>query len=105
MSGAARCASGREGTLEATLETVLNAVAAARKVPDEVLLGELRRELAGLHVSLCRADDVPLRVPSVAANDACRLYYVASGEHCLSLTGDPAAASGLLVARLDEDEE
>ena len=105
MSGAARHASGLEATLEMTLERVLRTVAAARKVPDEVLLGELRREFAGLHVSLCRADDVPARVPSVAANEACRLYYVASGEHCLSLTGDAAAASGLLVALLDEDEE
>ena len=105
MSGAARPANGLEATLETTLERVLGRVAAARKVPDEVLLGELRRDFAGLHVSLCRADDVPIRVPSVAANDACRLYYVASGEHCLSLTGDATAASGLLVALLDENEE
>ena len=105
MNGAAPRVSVLEGRLETVLETVLNTVAAARTVPDEILLGELRRELAGLHVSLCRADDVAARVPSAAANDACRLYYVASGDHCLNLTSEPAAASGLLVARLDEDEE
>ncbi len=105
MSGVAHPASALEATRKRVLETVLSRVVAARQVPDEVLLGELRREFAGLHVSLCRADDVPTRVPSAAANDACRLYYVASDEHCLSLTGDAAAASGLLVALLDEDEE
>ena len=105
MSAPARPASALEATRNEILETVLSRVAAVRKLPNEVLLGELRREFAGLHVSLCRADDVPARVPSVAANEACRLYYVASGEHCLSLTGDAAAASGLLVALLDEDEE
>ena len=101
MNGAASL----ESVLEGALGRVLDRVAAARKVADAVLLEELRRDLAGLHVSLCRADDVPARVPSAAGNDACRLYYVASGEHCLSLTGDPAAASGLLVALLDEDEQ
>ena len=97
MIGAAR--------LEEVIERALEKVAAARSVPDEILLGDLRKDFAGLHVSLCRADDIPARVPSAAANDACRLYYVASSDHCLSLTGDPAAASGLLVALLDQDEE
>jgi hypothetical protein len=91
--------------LDEAIERVLDKVAAARNVPDEMLLGDLRKDFPGLHVSLCREDDVPARVPSAAGNDACCLYYVASSDHCLSLTGDPAAASGLLVALLDQDEE
>ena len=87
------------------LERVLATLAALAAQPDETVLGRLRQDFDGVHFSLCRDDDVPARVACAAANAVCRLYYVASGEHCLSLTGDAAAASGLLVAWLTEDEE
>ena len=87
------------------LERVLDKVASLAAAPDETVLGRLRQDFDGLHFSLCRDDDVPARVACAAANSACRLYYVACGGHCLSLTGDSATASGLLVAWLDQDEE
>ena len=87
------------------LERVLDKVASLAALPDETLLGRLRQDFDGVHFSLCRADDVPARVPCAAANAACRLYGVASGGHCLGLTDDAAVASGLLVAVLDQDEE
>ena len=87
------------------LADVLDRVAALPGLPDELLLGRLRESFEGLHLSLCRDDDVPPRLPSAAENECCRLYYVTQGGHCLSLTSDAAAASGLVVALIYEDGE
>jgi hypothetical protein len=47
---------------------------------------------------------MPPRLAAVAENSCCRLYYVDSSDHCLRLTSDAAAASGLVVALIDLDE-
>ena len=86
------------------LANVLDRVAAQPGLPDELLLAGLRESFAGLHLSLCRDDDVPPLLGWAAENAYCRLYYVTRGDHCLSLTSDAAAASGLVIALLDEDE-
>lgn len=86
------------------LTSVLERVAAMPQVADEHLLGCLRESFAGLHLSLCRDDDVPPRLGCAAENAYCRLYYVTRGEHCLSLTSDAGAASGLVVALIDEGD-
>ncbi len=40
-------------------------------------------------------------MPPALGNARCRLYYLDAGEHCVKLTRDAAAASGLVVALLD----
>ncbi|MEF8700492.1 MAG: DUF6129 family protein [Candidatus Accumulibacter sp. UW26] len=63
----------------------------------------LREHFAGLRVVVCNDDDVPPRVSPVFANVRCNLYYLDASEHCVTLTGDAGAASGLVVGRLTED--
>jgi hypothetical protein len=64
----------------------------------------LRQAFPGRHVSVCNEDDIPPRLAAAAENSACLIYYVASGEHCLSLTNDAAAATGIVVALRGEDD-
>jgi hypothetical protein len=56
-----------------------------------------------MHFSICSDDDMPLRLSPAAGNAYCQLYYVDSGDHCLRLTTDAEAATGLVVALCDED--
>lgn len=89
---------------ESLLPDVLARVAENSRQPDEELARLLRGSFEGVHFSVCRDDDMPPRVPFVVENAFCRLYYVKSGDHCVSLTTDSAAATGLVVALVDQDE-
>lgn len=89
---------------DALLHRILDQVAAHSAEPGDTLLTRLRALFPGIHFSLCDDDDVPSRLTHAAANSVCRLYYVDSSGHCLQLTNDAAAASGVLVALLDEEE-
>lgn len=70
----------------------------------DALLRALRERFVGVHFSVCSDDDLPARLPPAAESGICRLYYVASGGHCLRLTNAAESATGLVVAMLDEDE-
>lgn len=70
----------------------------------DALLSALRETFHGVHFSVCSDEDIPARLPSAAETGYCRLYYVDSGGHCLRLTDDAEAATGLVVAMLDEDD-
>lgn len=72
---------------------------------DDALLASLRAQFGGLHFSLCADDDVPERLSPAASNARYRLYYVDSAGHCLQLTNDADAASGLLVAWIEAEEQ
>ena len=87
------------------LEQVLAQVAGCPGAPDQVLQARLRSSFPGVHFTVCSDDDIPARVPAVADNGICRLYYVDASEHCLKLTADAAGASGLVVAWCDEDRQ
>lgn len=86
------------------LDEVLRVVGEAAALPDEALLQRLRAGFSGVHFSLCRDDDMPARLSPVAESAVCRIYYAQSGDHCLSLTTDADAATGLVVALVDQDE-
>lgn len=47
---------------------------------------------------------MPPRLKPAAAGEGWALYYIAGGEHCLSLTTDPAAAIGLVLAEVQPDD-
>lgn len=85
------------------LTAVLARVGAAAAT-HEALAQALRAAFPGRHISVCDEDDIPPRLKPAAENAACQIYYVASGEHCLSLTSDPAAATGIVVALRGEDD-
>jgi hypothetical protein len=86
------------------LTAVLARVAASPNMAYAVLQQSLRGEFTGMHITVCGEDDIPPRLPAVAENDLCQLYFVDASEHCLKLTSDAEAASGIVVAlRADED--
>jgi len=89
---------------ESLLPDILDRVAANSRLPDEELARLLRGSYEGVHFSVCRDDDMPPRVPFAVENAVCRLYFVKSGDHCVSLTTDASAATGLVVALVDQDE-
>lgn len=70
----------------------------------ESLLAALRAAFPGTTISLCGEDDVPPRLAPAAENGVCRLYYVDAGDHCLRLTTDAEAASGIVVALCGKDD-
>lgn len=84
------------------LDAVLARVAASPAQAYEALAQDLRTAFPGRHISVCGGDDVPLRLSPAAGNTACEIYYVATGAHCLSLTDDMAAATGIVVALRDD---
>jgi len=86
------------------LDQVLNHVAGTASPVHEVLAQDLRTTFPGQHVSVCNDDDIPPRLQPAAENGICLIYYVATGEHCLSLTNDAAAATGIVVALRGEDD-
>jgi hypothetical protein len=86
------------------LSGVLDRVAGSPVRSYEALVQDLRTTFPGRHISVCGEDDIPPRLQPAAENAACLIYYVASGDHCLSLTNDAAAATGIVVALRGEDD-
>jgi hypothetical protein len=89
----------------ALLADVLDRAARHADAPADALAGHLRGAFPGVHFTVCSDDDIPARLRAVAGNAFCRLYYVDGSGHCLTLTADAAAATGLVVALGDGDEE
>jgi len=85
------------------IDAVLAQVLARRQTTHDALTQALRSSHPGIHISVCGEDDVSPRLSPAAENDACAIYYVASGEHCLSLTNDASAATGIVVALREEE--
>lgn len=86
------------------LSGVLDDVAQTAALADDALARALRERYPEVHFSVCDDDDMPSRIPFVAENSLCRLYLVSSGDHCLSLTNDAEAATGVVVARITSDD-
>lgn len=89
---------------ESRIADILAHVARRAGASDGQIEASLRERFSGIRLTVCSDDDMPSRIRCVAENAACRIYYVSSGEHCLSLTTDAAAASGLVVALIEPDE-
>lgn len=93
-----------DGITPEFLAAVLAQVSSSPQCDYESLKLELRTTFPGRHISVCSENDVSPRLSPAAVNDACEIYYVATGEHCLSLTNDAAAATGIVVALRDTDD-
>ena len=87
------------------LDRVLAHVASVPSCIHEILAQDLRAAFPERHISVCNDDDIPARLAAAAENGVCRIYYVASGAHCLNLTNDMAAATGIVVALREEGDE
>lgn len=92
------------GIDSAFVEQVLAYVAAAPVRAHEALKQSLREQYPGRHISVCGEDDVTPRLKPAAEDAVSLIYFVASGEHCLSLTNDAAAATGIVVALRGDDD-
>ena len=85
------------------VEQVADSVAEASPFLADIDLQHLlRAEYDGLRVVVCNDDDVPTTMRPAHGNARCNLYYLDAGEHCVKLTRDAQAASGLVVALLGE---
>jgi hypothetical protein len=88
------------------LERVADSVAEASPFLADIDLQRLlRAEYVGLRVVVCSDDDVPVNMSPVLGNARCKLYYLDAGEHCVKLTREAEAASGLVVGLLGADAD
>lgn len=69
----------------------------------EPLLASLRQAHPGAHFTLCMDDDIVVNARPVATRPGFNVYLVNAGEHCLVLTNDLDAASGIVLAELIPD--
>jgi hypothetical protein len=85
---------------EARLDQITEVV--RRAGLNEQTLAALREAFADLHFTYCGDDDITVGEPARTA-DGFNLYLVDGREHCLVLTNDPSAATGVVLARVEED--
>ncbi|QID19538.1 hypothetical protein G3580_19090 [Nitrogeniibacter mangrovi] len=82
----------------------LDAVAAAARANPDV--AALRAQFPALHFTACPDDDVSPRFRPASDAGTCVLYYIAGADgHCLSMTNDPAIATGLLLAEKGDADD
>ena len=88
------------------IEQVAGAVAAASPfLLDIDLQNQLRSEFDGLRVVVCNDDDVPPNIAPALSSKRCNLYYLDASEHCVKLTREAEAASGLVVGLIGGDTD
>jgi hypothetical protein len=68
----------------------------------EQVVERLRSSFPDIHFTYCMDDDVVGAKP-VLEDPTFNLYLVDSSSHCLALTQDLEAASGLVLAEIEED--
>ena len=71
---------------------------------DEDTVQGLRAAWPGMHFSYCMDDEI-CGVEPVRAMEGINLYLVDGREHCLSLTGNPEVATGLVLAEVESDDD
>jgi hypothetical protein len=82
------------------LQDILRLVTNLGIKPDT--LARLRAIYPGVHFTHCLDDEIGAAEP-VLTNAYCHLYLVSGGWHCLSLTSDLAAASGVVLAEVVDE--
>ena len=86
---------------EMQLKAVVKRIASAYL--DDALITQLRAEFAPLHFTYCYDDDISDRTP-VLETEQFNLYLIDGREHCLKMTNDYEAATGIVVAELIADD-
>ncbi len=64
---------------------------------DAATMAELRRRFPGMPLSRCDAHDVADETP-FRSFARCNLYLLDARDHCVRITSDPNAATGLVLA-------
>jgi hypothetical protein len=86
----------------ATLDGIARVV--ERAGLSERTLSALRESFANLHFTYCMDDDIGVGVGAampVRESPGFRIYLVDGRSHCMRLTGDLEAATGLVLAEVD----
>ncbi|MDP3010010.1 MAG: DUF6129 family protein [Methylococcales bacterium] len=86
---------------EAQLQAVTERISSAYL--DDALITQLRAEFAPLHFTYCYDDDISGRTPAIET-DTFNLYLIDGREHCLKMTDDYEAATGIVVAEVIADD-
>ena len=86
---------------EMQLKAVAKRIASAYL--DDALITQLRAEFAPLHFTYCYDDDISDRTP-VLETEQFNLYLIDGREHCLKMTNDYEAATGIVVAEVIADD-
>lgn len=73
----------------------------SRRGVEESAVIELRRQYPDIHFTYCMDDDVIAAKPLHEA-ERFNLYLVDSRNHCLGFTQDPALATGIVVAEIED---
>lgn len=84
-----------------TLDSILSEI--EHGAAGDVLLSALRARFPDVHFTLCADDDVGAVVPHRTAAGF-NVYLVDGRDHCLKLTTEPAAATGLVLGELYDGE-
>ncbi|UOA07825.1 MULTISPECIES: DUF6129 family protein [Methylobacter] len=81
--------------------TAIAAKIAASGVDESTVL-TLRQEYQPIHFTYCMDDDLPNNTP-IIEHKGFNLYLIDGREHCLCLTNDYDAATGIIVAETVPD--
>ncbi len=68
----------------------------------ETLVQQLRQQYAGIHFTYCFDDEIVVMQP-VLERSYFNIYLVDGHQHCLCLTPDYQAATGLVLAEITEE--
>lgn len=69
---------------------------------NDCTVSELRQQYQPIHFTYCMDDDLPNNTPVIERKDF-NLYLIDGREHCLCLTNDYEAATGIVVAEIIPD--
>jgi hypothetical protein len=84
------------------VETIANHI--ETQFLDDVVISSLRNAYPEVHFTYCMDDDIAAGNP-VIEREKFNIYLVDGREHCLCLTNDYDAATGIVVAEVIEDNE
>lgn len=68
------------------------------EVPVAERVASLRKNFPGLSLTRCDASDMSNDAPTFETTDF-NVYLIDTSEHCVRITTNPAAATGLIVAQ------
>jgi hypothetical protein len=71
---------------------------------NEQTIGVLRETFADMHLTYCMDDDIGTAEP-VRRERGFNLYLVDGRAHCMKLTTNPENATGVVLAKVDPDQD
>lgn len=70
--------------------------------PEEITVSAMRKSWPDYHFTWCEDDDISAAQP-VRSFDGFNLYLAAGAGGCIGFTGDANRATGIVIARIEQD--